>query len=89
MKIIVVGAAGDIGKAACKELGERHDIITVGRSGGDHRVDVTDLDAVKALYQKVGAFDAVVSCAGDATFARLSEFDQDAFMVGLRQKVMG
>ncbi len=89
MKIIVVGAAGDIGQAACKDLGERHDIVTVGRSGGDYRVDVTDLDAVKALYQKVGTFDAVVSCAGDATFAPLREFDQDAFMVGLRQKVMG
>lgn len=89
MKIIIVGAAGDIGQSACKELGERHDIINVGRSGGDYRVDVADLDAVKALYRKIGVFDAVISCAGDATFAPLHEFDQDSFMVGLRQKVMG
>ncbi|MCG6901395.1 MAG: short chain dehydrogenase [Rhodobacter sp.] len=89
MKIIVIGAAGDIGQAACKELGARHQIVTVGRSSGDHRVDVADLDAVKALYRRVGAFDAVVSCAGDATFAPLNSFDQETFMVGLRQKVMG
>lgn len=89
MKVIVVGAAGDIGQAACKELGARHDIVTVGRSSGDHRVDVADIDAVKALYQAIGPFDAVVSCAGDATFAPLDTLDQETFMVGLRQKVMG
>ncbi|MEM5473690.1 short chain dehydrogenase [Hoeflea sp. AS60] len=89
MRIMVVGASGDIGKAACKELGARHDIITVGRSGGAYQVDMADLVAVKALYQQVGHVDAVVSCAGDATFASLADLDEDTFMVGLRQKVMG
>ncbi|MEO0362912.1 MAG: short chain dehydrogenase [Pseudomonadota bacterium] len=89
MRIIVVGAAGDIGRAVCEELGARHDIVAVGRTSGDHLVDAADIDAVKALYQKIGAFDAVISCAGDATFAPLAELDQETFMVGLRQKVMG
>ncbi|MEE9454231.1 MAG: short chain dehydrogenase [Paracoccaceae bacterium] len=89
MRIIVVGAAGDIGQAACKELEQRHEIITVGRSGGDYQVDVGDMKAVKSLYEMVGDFDAVVSCAGDATFAPLAELDQENFMFGLRQKVMG
>lgn len=89
MRIIMVGAAGDIGQAACKELGQRHEIITVGRSAGDFQVDVGDLNAVKSLYETVGDFDAVVSCAGDATFAPLADMDQETFMVGLRQKVMG
>ena len=89
MRIIVVGASGDIGRAACKELEQRHEIVTVGRSTGDFQVDVGDLHAVKSLYEKVGTVDAVVSCAGDATFAPLSDMDQEKFMVGLRQKVMG
>ena len=89
MRIIVVGATGDIGQVACKELEQRHEIITVSRSGGDYQVDVANMNAVKSLYDTVGAFDAVVSCAGDATFAPLSKMDQEAFMVGLRQKVMG
>ncbi len=89
MRIIVVGATGDIGQAACKELEKRHEIITVGRSGGDYQVDVGDMTAVKSLYEAVGDFDAVVSCAGDATFAPLAELDQERFMLGLRQKVMG
>ncbi|MEP4197664.1 MAG: short chain dehydrogenase [Aliishimia sp.] len=89
MRIIVIGATGDIGQAACKELGQRHDIITVGRSSGEYQVDVGDLNAVKSLYNSVGDFDAVVSCAGDATFAALADLDQETFMVGLGQKVMG
>lgn len=89
MKVIVVGATGDIGQAVCKELLQRHEVITVGRSGGDYQVDVGDIHAVKSLYEAVGDFDAVVSCAGDVTFAPLAELDQDTFMVGLRQKVMG
>ena len=89
MKIIVIGAAGDIGKAACAELGQRHDIIAVGRSGGEYCVDIGEMHDVKALYRRIGSFDAVVSCAGDATFAPLAEMDQQSFMVGLKQKVMG
>ena len=89
MKVIVVGASGDIGQAACDELGSRHEIITIGRSGGDYKTDISDLSAVRELYRKVGTFDAVVSCAGDATFAPLNELTQDSFMHGLQQKVMG
>ncbi|KKN89428.1 hypothetical protein LCGC14_0237590 [marine sediment metagenome] len=38
MKIIVVGAGGDIGEAACEELGRRHDLVRVGRSSGEIQV---------------------------------------------------
>lgn len=89
MRIIVIGATGDIGRSACAELEKRHEIIAVGRSGGQHQLDMSDINAVKSLYDKVGNFDAVVSCAGDATFAPLAELNPQTFMVGLRQKVMG
>lgn len=89
MIIIVVGASGDIGKAACEELEQRHEIITVGRTTGDYQVDVSDFSVVKSLYENIGNFDAVVSCAGDATFAPLAEMSQETFMLGLKQKVMG
>ncbi|PIB26793.1 short chain dehydrogenase [Amylibacter kogurei] len=89
MRIILVGATGDIGKSAYKALEKGHEIITVGRTGGDYQVDVSDLNAVKILYERVGNFDAVISCAGDASFAPLAELNQKTFMVGLQQKVMG
>ena len=89
MKIVLVGAGGDIGQAALAGLTDRHDIITVGRTSGDYQLDISDLERVKDLYREIGAFDAMVSCAGDATFATLGEFTQDSFMLGLTHKVMG
>lgn len=89
MIVIVVGAGGDIGKVVCEELGQRHEIITAGRSTGNYQVDLSDLSAVKSLYGEIGNFDAVVSCAGDATFAPLADMSQETFMVDLKQKIMG
>ncbi len=89
MKVILVGAGGDIGRAALSGLTGKHEIVTVGRTSGDYQVDVTDLDAVRALYAQIGRFDALVSCAGDTTFANLQDFTQDSFMKGLTHKVMG
>ncbi len=89
MRIIMVGATGDVGQAAMNELGSRHNIIPVGRTNGDYKVDIADLESVKKLYGTIGQFDAVISCAGDATFAALSDFTQESFMHGMRQKVMG
>ena len=89
MRIIVVGAAGDVGQAAVAALAGAHELVSVGRTSGDLQADVSDLAAVRALYARVGRFDAVVSCAGDASFAPLAALDQEKFMVGLSRKVMG
>ena len=89
MKIIVVGAEGDIGGAVCAELGSRHEIIRAGRSGGDVRVDMADRASVDAMYAKCGAVDAVVATAGNVHFGPLQDFTEETFMLGLRHKVMG
>lgn len=89
MKIIVVGAAGDIGQAVCQQLGTRHDLITAGRSGGDVLVDMADRASVDAMYHKIGPVDAVVSTAGDVHFGPLADFTQETFLIGLQNKVMG
>lgn len=89
MKIILVGANGDIGKAVHTELSSRHEIITAGRSNGDVKVDMADRASVDAMYAKCGAVDAVISTAGDVHFAPLGEFNEETFMLGLRHKVMG
>ncbi|MEO1314153.1 MAG: short chain dehydrogenase, partial [Pseudomonadota bacterium] len=65
MKIIVVGAYGDIGQVVCDALGARHDLVRVGRSKGDYLVDVSDRSAVDQMYDAFGQIDAVVSTAGD------------------------
>ncbi|MEP5151612.1 short chain dehydrogenase [Planktotalea sp.] len=89
MRIIVVGASGDIGQAACAELGQRHDLIRVGRSSGDFQLDMSDPLEVSKMFDRVQNVDAVVVTAGDAHFARLEEQTPESICFGLQQKVMG
>ncbi len=89
MKIIAIGAEGDIGRAACGELSARHEIIKVGRNSGDLQVDIADRASIEAMYRKVVKVDAVISTTGEVHFGPLSEFTHDQFMLGLTNKVMG
>lgn len=89
MRILVVGAYGDIGKVVCDELGTRHDLVRVGRSRGDYQVDVSDRSAVDQMYDTLGQIDAVVSTAGDVKFAPLAEQTSETIEFALRQKVVG
>ena len=89
MKIIVIGAQGDIGCAACAELAGRHEIITAGRNSGDIRVDITQRTSIDEMYRKTGKVDAVVSTEGEVHFGPLSDLTEDQFMLGLTHKVMG
>ena len=89
MKIILVGAEGDIGKAVCEELGSRHEIIKAGRSSTDVKVDMADRTSVNNMYAQCGKVDAVICTAGTVHFGPLHDFTEETFMLGLRQKVMG
>lgn len=89
MKIILVGANGDIGKAAFAALASRHEIITVGRKSGDLHADLSDRRSIAAMYQQSGKVDAVISTAGNVHFGPLTEFSHEQFMLGLTDKVMG
>jgi NAD(P)-dependent dehydrogenase (short-subunit alcohol dehydrogenase family) len=89
MKILIVGASGTIGKAVAEELKQRHDIVTAGRASGDHKVDLTDLASIRALLEKVGNVDAVVSTAGNVHFGPLLDMTPEQLKVGLNDKLMG
>lgn len=89
MKIIVVGAEGDIGRVACDALGVHHDLIKVGRTRGDIHVDMADPASVEALYTKTGPIDAVVVTAGDVNFAPLTDQTSATMLDSLRQKTLG
>jgi NAD(P)-dependent dehydrogenase (short-subunit alcohol dehydrogenase family) len=89
MKIILVGAAGTLGKSVDKALSARHEIVRVGRNRGDFHADIADPKSIEQLFHAIGEFDALVSTVGDVHFGPLTEFAQDQFEVGLRSKLMG
>jgi NAD(P)-dependent dehydrogenase (short-subunit alcohol dehydrogenase family) len=88
MKILMIGSTGDISKAAFDELSPRHDIIEVSRSGAI-QADISNRQSIIEMYKKVGNIDAVVCTAGNVHFGSLTEFSEDQFMLGLKDKVMG
>ncbi|MER5782221.1 short chain dehydrogenase [Streptomyces mobaraensis] len=89
MKILLVGASGTIGRAVHTVLtGRGHQVVTVGRTGGDLRADVSDPAAVSRLYERVDGLDAVAVAAGDAVFAPLDALTYDDLAATLRGKAL-
>lgn len=89
MKVIVIGATGTIGRAVAEQLATRHEVIRVGKTGGQYQVDIADSGSVHKLFDKVGKADAVVVAAGNLHLGPLSEMTPEQFNIGLQHKLMG
>jgi len=89
MKILTIGAHGTAGHAITEHLASRgHDIITVGRTSGDIRADVSDLKQLEAMWQQAGTVDAVVYAAGDVRYAEFQELSSSDFESAWQQKAL-
>ena len=88
MKIVIVGAAGTVGKTAVEALAGRHEIIGVGLTSGDVQMDIGDIDSIRAMYRQVGRVDAVVSAIGHVHFGPVHEMTGGQFMEGILGKVL-
>jgi NAD(P)-dependent dehydrogenase (short-subunit alcohol dehydrogenase family) len=88
MKIIIIGANGAVGQTAADALGDRHDIISVGRTSGDIQIDIEDQEAVLSMYKQVGKIDALVCAIGHGHFGRVAEMSSEQFMKGINHKVL-
>jgi len=89
MRIFLVGANGTIGGAVARELAQRHEVITAGRSSGDIRLDLADPASHAPAMAQAGKLDAVVSTAGNVHFGALAEMTEELWGIGLRDKLMG
>lgn len=89
MKIIIVGATGTIGKHVVKALQHNHEIIKVGSKSGDFQVDISSTESIEKLFKQVGAFDALISTAGDAHFGPFDQLTDKDFRKGIDSKMMG
>jgi NAD(P)-dependent dehydrogenase (short-subunit alcohol dehydrogenase family) len=90
MRILHVGATGTIGTAVADALTARgHDVLRVGHTSGDLRVDLGDASSVAALCEACGTVDAVVCTAGVARFGPLEELSDEDFRSSLANKLMG
>lgn len=88
-KVVIVGATGTIGRAVAQALEKTHEVVRVGRSSGDLQVDITRSDSVRALFDKLGRVDAIVSTTGRMHLGPLAEMTAEQFRVGLDNKLLG
>ncbi len=94
LRILVIGASGELGRAIVAELSPRHEIIAAGSKSGDIRIDIADPASIVAGLKAAGPLDAVASAAGVFNFLPLSEFkpapiEQSSYGLGLANKLMG
>ena len=89
MKIIVLGAAGKLGSEIVRALETRHDVVGAGSRSGKIRVDYTDTESVRTMFETLGDFDGLV-CAvgGDSVFKPYEELKDEDFEVGFRRKFL-
>ena len=88
MRIIVIGAAGAVGNCAVEALSARHEVIRVGRSSGDIKADIEDVDSIRVMYREAGKVDAVVSAVGHGHFGAVHEMTSEQFMKGIDHKLL-
>ena len=90
MKIIIVGAAGRIGKEVDQALSDGNEIIRVGVRSGDFQCDYTDIESVKNMFVEVGEFDSLISVAGrDRIFESFQDLDDEDYRHGFERKFLG
>jgi len=88
-KVLVIGATGTIGKGIVEQLSPEYEVIQVGYQDGDFQVDLGDKDSIKALFQKAGSFDALVSAAGLSKFGAFDALTDEDYYLGIHNKMMG
>jgi NAD(P)-dependent dehydrogenase (short-subunit alcohol dehydrogenase family) len=94
LRILLIGASGDLGRAVASELGGRHEIISAGSKSGDIRIDISDPTSIVAGLAAAGPLDAVACAAGAVNFHPLSAISvasiaESSYGLGLANKLMG
>jgi NAD(P)-dependent dehydrogenase (short-subunit alcohol dehydrogenase family) len=89
MRILIIGATGTIGQAVVAALRPRNELVLASRSKSQERVDLADPASIRALFERVGKIDAVVSVAGEAAYKPLAQLTDQDFAFSVGSKLMG
>jgi NAD(P)-dependent dehydrogenase (short-subunit alcohol dehydrogenase family) len=88
MKILLVGATGRLGTAVGEALtGRGHQVVTVGRTGGDIQADIAEPEQIAAVFAQVSGLDAVASAAGDVPYKHVVDMTPEDYLSAYRGKV--
>ena len=86
-EILVIGAAGLIGREVVKALGES-ECIRASRTS-DERVDISDPKSLAALFARIGTVDGIVCTGGAARYKPWGELTDEDWTFSLANKLLG
>jgi NAD(P)-dependent dehydrogenase (short-subunit alcohol dehydrogenase family) len=89
MKILIIGAAGTIGKIISPALQQKHEIISAGRNSGEIKVDLSSSDSIEAMFNQIKNIDACVCVAGDSYTGDLLSLTEEHLNLGIKNKLIG
>ena len=90
MKILLIGASGTLGQKVDSTLSDSsHQVVRIGRKGGDVLADFADPKGMAAIYEKLKPFDAVAIAAGDVAFGALAEITREQWQFSFNNKLLG
>lgn len=89
MKLLIIGGKGTIGKKVASYFSLDNDVIIAGRSSGDVKVDISDLNSIKSMFKKTGPLDAIICIAGEAKWGSFKDLKEADYYIGIKSKLMG
>ncbi|PHQ80972.1 MAG: short chain dehydrogenase [Coxiella sp. (in: Bacteria)] len=90
MKVLVIGASGNIGSGIVTNLACDTEVITVNHSSGDYQIDLADPASIVALFKQVTKLDAIVCAASrGVVFKPLTDMTAADYQASLQQKLLG
>lgn len=88
MKVVVIGASGNIGAVVADTLKDReHEVIQAGRST-QPALDIEDPNSIQQFFETTGPVDAVVVAAGSIPFKPVTELERDDYINGFMSKAL-
>ena len=86
-KILVIGAAGLIGREVVKAFGES-ECIRASRSSDEH-VNISDPESIVSLFDGIGAVDGIICAGGAARFKPWNQLTDEDWTFSLANKLLG
>ena len=86
-KILVIGAAGLIGREVVKAFGES-ECIRASRSSDEH-VNISDPESIVSLFDRIGAVDGIICAGGAARFKPWNQLTDEDWTFSLANKLLG
>ena len=89
MRVLIIGASGTIGSKVTAHFFKNNEVITAGRNSGDLKVDISDSNSIKSMFDQVGMLDSIINTAGKVKWKPYDDLTEEDYYQGIKNKLMG